>query len=162
MKNFHDLFVHELQDLYDAENQVTRALPQLIENASSPELKKGFEEHLKQTKIQIERLEVIRDELDIELEGKKCAGMKGIIEEGQELLREDIAPDAKDAGLIAAAQKVEHYEIAGYGTAATYAKMMKHDTALKLLHETLEEEKKTDEKLTGLAKAKVNKEAMEL
>lgn len=162
MKNLHDLFTRELQDIYDAEHQVQEALPTLIENASSPDLKRGFQEHLEQTKIQIQRLEIIRDDLDMELTGKKSIGMQGIIAEGEELIQENADPEVKDAGLIAAAQKVEHFEIACYGTAITHAKLMKHDTATQLLKETLDEEEKTDEKLSKMAEKGINKQAMEM
>ena len=160
MHNLQDLFVHELQDLYSAEMQITQALPLMIEATKNSELKKGFEMHLEQTKKQIERLKEIEKELGFSLEGKECKGMKGLLAEGQSLLQEDSDPEVLDAGLISAAQRVEHYEIAGYGTAATYAKLMKHKKALKLLKETLDEEEKTDKKLSKLAEKGINKKAV--
>lgn len=161
LKSLESLFVEELQDLYDAEKQITSALPKMAKAANSKELKQGFEEHLEQTKEQISRLEQIFDELEEKPTGKKCVGMEGLIKEGEKLIEEKNAdPDARDAGLIAAAQKVEHYEIAGYGTARTYAEQLGKDHFADLLQTTLDEEYQTDEKLTSMAVERINWQAM--
>jgi ferritin-like metal-binding protein YciE len=161
LDTLHDLYVKELQDLYDAERQIVKALPKMAKAASSSELQSAFEEHLEQTKGHVERLERIFDMLDVSAKGKKCKGLSGIVEEGEELIskRKDINPDVLDAGLIAAAQRVEHYEIAGYGTVRTYADMLGHKEAAELLQQTLDEEKETDQKLTQLAEGMINIEA---
>jgi ferritin-like metal-binding protein YciE len=159
LETLDDLYVHELRDLYSAENQLVKALPKMAKAASNPQLQEAFEEHLEQTRGHVERLEKIFDELDVSPRGKKCAGMEGLIDEGKEMLEEDASPEVLDAALIAAAQRVEHYEIAGYGTARTYARMLGHDRAAKLLQETLDEEGETDKKLTELAENIVNAEA---
>ncbi len=156
-----ELLVDELKDLYSAENQIIKALPRMAKGASSPELKRSFERHLEETKRQVERLEQIGEALDIRLTGKKCKGMEGLIEEGKELLSEDLEDDALDAGLIGAAQKVEHYEIAAYGTARAHAMVLGYNKAAKLLQQTLDEETATDKKLTALAENIVNVEAVE-
>jgi ferritin-like metal-binding protein YciE len=158
MENLKDLLVDELKDLYSAENQITKALPKMAKAASSPELKQGFEDHLKQTKDQIARLEQIFKELEESPKGKKCHGMEGLLEEGKELMSEDAEPEVMDAGLISAAQRVEHYEIAAYGTVRTYARLLGMSKVVKLLEVTLREEKETDEKLSGLAE-EINVEA---
>jgi ferritin-like metal-binding protein YciE len=158
MEDLKDLFVDELKDIYSAENQITKALPKMVKTAKSPDLKKGFELHLEQTKGQIERLEQIFKELGESPKGKKCHGMEGLLEEGKELMGEDAEPEVMDAGLISAAQRVEHYEIAAYGTVKTYAELLGMSKAAKLLDETLKEEKDTDQKLTGLA-GKINVQA---
>jgi ferritin-like metal-binding protein YciE len=155
-----DLLVDELKDLYNAENQIIKALPRLAKAASSPELRKAFEKHLAETQRQAERLEQIGRALDVKLTGKKCKGMEGLIEEGKELLSEGLEDEALDAGLIGAAQKVEHYEIAAYGTARTHAEMLGHDRVARLLQQTLDEEGATDKKLTDLAQRVVNVEAL--
>jgi ferritin-like metal-binding protein YciE len=156
-----DLFVHELQDLYSAENQITKALPKMAKAASSQELRMSFETHLKETEKQIERLEQIMKDLGEKPGGTVCKGMKGLIEEGDELMKERGAdPDVIDAGLISAAQRVEHYEMAGYGTARTYANQLGNKKAAELLQQTLDEEGATDKKLTRLAETCVNKAAM--
>jgi len=160
MHNLHDLFIHELQDLYSAENQITKALPKMINSASNGELKKGFELHLKQTEQQIERLKQIEKEMKLSLGGVTCKGMQGLVKEGETAIKESEDSEVLDAALISVAQRVEHYEIAGYGTAATYAKLMKHKNALKLLKETLDEEEKTDKKLSKLAQKSINKKAL--
>ncbi len=147
-----DLLLHELQDLYSAENQITQALPKMAEKATNQELKDGFNEHLEQTKGQIKRLQQIAEKLEVTLEGEKCEGMEGLIKEGKKLLEED-ANEFLDQALIGAAQRVEHYEIAGYGCAATYAKLLGYDEVLDLLLETLQEEKETNEKLTEIAES---------
>ena len=151
MESIQDLFVKELQDLYSAETQITEALPKMAEASSSEELKEGFQEHLKQTKGQIKRLEQIFEQLGTSPKGEKCKGMEGLLEEGGELMEEDADPEVLDAGLIAAAQRVEHYEIASYGTVRTYAGLLGMNDALQLLEQTLNEEKETDSKLTDLA-----------
>jgi ferritin-like metal-binding protein YciE len=146
-----ELYVSELRDLYSAENQILKALPKMINAASSEELKNAFAEHLEQTKMHVERLERIFDKLDTNPKGKKCRGMEGLIEEGKELLEENAEQEVLDAGLISAAQKVEHYEMAGYGSVRAHAKILGDDEAAELLQETLDEEGETDKKLTELA-----------
>lgn len=160
LNNLHDLFILEIQDLYDGELQITQAIPQVMSVLQSEELKKSFQEHLEETKQQITRLEQICKEFNVDPRGKSCVGMEGIIEEAVELMQENAPSPVLDAGIIACAQKVEHYEIAGYGTAATFAKEMGHEHALKLLLETLAEEKACDHKLTELAKTQENIEAL--
>jgi ferritin-like metal-binding protein YciE len=152
------LYVEELKDLYSAENQMVKALPKMIKAATSEDLRAGFEEHLEQTKGHVSRLEEIFKALGESPKGKKCKGMEGLIKEGGEMIEEDPSPEELDAGLISAAQRVEHYEIAGYGCVSTYAKLLGEDEAESLLRETLEEEKKTDSKLTELAES-INLEA---
>ena len=151
MESLQELFVEKLRDLYSAENQIIKALPKMVKAASSKELRNGFEEHLEQTRQHVERLDQIFEELDENPKGKKCTGMEGLLKEGKELMEEDIDPEVLDAGLIAAAQHVEHYEIAGYGCVRTYAELLGFSNATKLLKQTLDEEKQTDAKLTSLA-----------
>jgi ferritin-like metal-binding protein YciE len=158
MESLQELFVDELKDLYSAENQILKALPKMIRKAASKELKQGFENHLQQTKVHVERLDKIFQDLGKSPRGKKCKGMEGVIADGSELMAENAEPDVMDAGLIGAAQHVEHYEIAGYGCVRTYAELLGRDDFAKLLQKTLDEEKETDEKLTSLAK-KINVEA---
>ena len=153
-----DVYVEQLRDLYSAESQLIKALPKMAKAAHSPELAHGFEEHLEQTKGHAARLEEIFKALDEKPTGKKCKAMVGLIEEGAETIHEDASPAAKDALLIAAAQRVEHYEIAGYGTVKTYGDLLGQDEAVRLLEETLQEEVETDEKLTEVAKS-INVEA---
>ena len=156
-----ELLHDELKDLYSAENQIVRALPKMIKAAESPDLKRAFERHLEETRRQVERLEQVGDELGMpKLSGKKCKGMEGLLEEGKELMAE-LDPENMDAGLIGAAQKVEHYEIAGYGTARAHAEMLGFRRAAKLLQQTLDEEANTDKKLTALAESVANPEAIE-
>jgi ferritin-like metal-binding protein YciE len=159
LKTLQDLLVDQLKDLYSAENQLVKALPKMAKAASNPDLRAGFEEHLEQTKEQVTRIEEICKSLDVTPKGKKCAAMEGLLEEGKELMNEDAEPGVLDAGLIAAAQKVEHYEIASYGTARTWAEQLGLDDAVELLEQTLEEEKSTDQKLSELATSTVNEEA---
>jgi len=159
METLQDLLIDHLKDLYSAENQLIKALPKMAKAASNAELKAGFEEHLEQTKGHATRLEQICKMLNVNPKGKKCAAMEGLIEEGKELLEEDAEEVVLDAGLIAAAQKVEHYEIAAYGTVRTWAEQLELDDAVRLLEETLTEEKQTDEKLTELATSVINEEA---
>lgn len=161
LQSLEDLLLHDLKDLYNAENQILKALPRMAKKASSPELRRAFEQHLKQTETQVKRLERVFASLDEKAKGKTCKGMQGLIEEGKEIMSEDIEDDVLDAALIAAAQKVEHYEIAAYGTARTYAEMLGNNEAARLLQQTLDEEAETDKKLTKLAESLVNVEAVE-
>src|SRR5687768_4530389 len=156
-----ELLVDELKDLYNAENQIIKALPKMAKAASAPELRRAFERHLEETRRHVERLDQIGEALDVKMTGKKCKGMEGLIEEGKEILSEDLEEDALDAGLIGAAQKVEHYEIAGYGTARAHATMLGLNKIAKLLQQTLDEEGMTDKKLTQLAESIINVEAVE-
>lgn len=151
IESLNDLFVEQLRDLYDAENQLIKALPKMAEGANSDELRQGFEEHLEQTKEHAQRIETIFEQLGQKAKAKKCKAMEGLIKEGSEVLDEDMSEDVKDAALIAAAQRVEHYEIAGYGTVRTFANLLGETEAVTLLEQTLEEEKETDDKLTQLA-----------
>jgi ferritin-like metal-binding protein YciE len=155
-----ELLVDELKDLYSAENQIIKALPKMSKAASSPELRRAFERHLEETRKQVDRLEQIGEALDVRLTGKKCKGMEGLIEEGKEIMSEDFEDSAMDAGLIGAAQKVEHYEIAAYGTARAHAAILGYNKAAKLLQQTLDEEGATDKKLTALAESVINVEAV--
>ena len=154
------LYVEELKDLYSAENQLVKALPKMAKAASSEDLRSGFEEHLEQTKEHVARLEKILKALGESPKGKHCNGMEGLIKEGSELIEEDPGPEELDAGLISAAQRVEHYEMAGYGCVSTYAKLLGDDHAASLLKQTLEEERETDKKLTQLSQH-INLEAAE-
>jgi ferritin-like metal-binding protein YciE len=158
MESLQELYIHHLKDLYSAEKQLTKALPRMAKAASSDELRAGFEQHLRETEGQIERLEQIFEELKVSPRGKKCVGMEGLIEEAKELMEEDADPEVLDAGLIASAQHVEHYEIAGYGCVRTYAELLGYDDAAKLLQESLDEEGATDKKLSALAQ-NINVEA---
>ena len=146
-----ELYIDELKDIYNAENQLVKALPKMAKTANSEELRTGFEEHLEQTRGHVQRLEQIFKELGEKPSGKKCKGMEGLLAEGQELMGEDFEDDVMDAALISAAQRVEHYEIAAYGTVRTYAELLGEDSAAQLLEQTLEEEKETDQKLTDMA-----------
>ena len=150
-KGLKELYIDELKDLYNAENQLVKALPKLAKAASSPKLKQGFEEHLEQTKGHVSRLEEIFEALSESTKGKKCKGMEGLIEEGSEMTEEDFEGAVLDAGLIGAAQRVEHYEIAGYGTARAFAEVLGESEHVSLLEATLTEEEQTDEKLTKLS-----------
>jgi ferritin-like metal-binding protein YciE len=152
------LFLDELQDLHSAEIQITKALPKMAKAASSEKLKAAFEEHLKETEGQVQRLEKIFKHLKQDPKGKTCEAMKGLLKEGEERIKEGGEAEVLDAGLIAAAQRVEHYEISAYGTARTYAELLKQNEAVKLLEETLEEEKSADSKLSKLAQS-INMEA---
>jgi ferritin-like metal-binding protein YciE len=160
LRSLEDLFVAELRDLYSAENQIIKALPKMAKAASSEELKNAFREHLEQTRGHAERLEQIFEQLDMNPKGKKCKGMEGLIEEGKEMMEEAEESSVCDAALIAAAQHVEHYEMAGYGCARTYAQQLGNEEAARLLQQTLAEEKETDEKLTRLAEEMINAEAV--
>jgi ferritin-like metal-binding protein YciE len=154
-----ELYIDELKDIYNAENQLVKALPKMAKAATSDELRTGFEEHLEQTRGHVQRLEQIFKELGEKPSGKKCKGMEGLVAEGQEMMGEDFEDDVMDAALISAAQRVEHYEIAAYGTVRTYAELLGEDTAVQLLEQTLEEEKETDQKLTDMA-SEINVKAM--
>lgn len=161
MSNLEDLLVDSLKDLYSAEKQILKALPRMAKKATSPDLRRSFENHIMQTEQQVARLEKIFDdkELDGSPRGKKCIGMEGLVKEGAEIMSEDAEPMVMDAGLIAAAQKVEHYEIAAYGTARTYASTLGKKKVADLLQTTLEEEAQTNEKLTSLAVGHINRQA---
>jgi len=160
MKSVEDVFIHLLSDTYSAEKQLTRALAKLAREAASEQLSEAFKAHLEETQGQIERLDqVVESEPNLKIKRMKCVAMEGLIEEANEVIESTEKNDVRDAALIAAAQKVEHYEIASYGTLATLAKQLGYTQALKLLTETLEEEKQTDLKLTDLAIGKVNKKA---
>ncbi len=158
-ENLHKLFVHELKDLYNAENQLTDALPKMAEKAGDADLKKAFTDHLEETRGQIRRLETIFEDLDFEPGGSHCAGMEGLLKEGKDAMKVK-DPDVRDAALIAAAQRVEHYEIAGYGVASSYAEKLGNRKAANLLYETLEQEGKADRLLSRLAERSINFEAM--
>jgi ferritin-like metal-binding protein YciE len=155
----HDAFIDELRDTYDAEKQLTKALPKMAKAASSPDLRTAFEEHLEETRAQIERLEQVFESLDEKARGKHCEGIAGIIEEGKAVMEEDFDEATMDACLIAGAQRAEHYEMAAYGTLIAWAKAMGHMDAVDLLQQTLDEEKATDEKLTALAEGGINQGA---
>jgi ferritin-like metal-binding protein YciE len=154
------LYINELRDLYNAENQLVKALPKMAKGASSEELKDAFEKHLKQTKSHVERLEEVFEDLGEKPKGKTCKAMKGLIEEGSEILHEDGEESVIDAGIIVAAQKVEHYEIAGYGSVRTFAQLLGRDRSAELLQTTLDEESETNETLNQLAEGIVNPEAI--
>lgn len=149
------LFVHELKDLLSAEKQLVKALPKMAKGAASESLRIAFEEHLEQTKIHVERLETILEKLGKAARAEHCKAMEGLIEEGADLLEEEGTPTVKDAALIGAAQRVEHYEISGYGTARAIAEILGHSEAVELLQQTLDEEKETDAKLTEIAMSEI-------
>ena len=159
LANLQDLFVKELQDLYDAEHQILRALPKMTQAATAPELQRAFQAHGAQTERHVTRLEQIFDQISAKSKGKSCRAMQGLVAEGEEMIKEEADPAVKDAGLIAAAQRIEHYEIAGYGCARTYADMLGHHQAARLLQQTLDEEGLTDKLLTQLAERVINIEA---
>ena len=159
LDSLQELYVDGLKDLYSAENQILKALPKMIKSASHRELKRAFTTHEKQTRDQVKRLERIFKELGEKPGGKKCHGMEGLIEEAKELIKEKPQADVLDAGLIAKAQHVEHYEIAGYGTMRTYARLLGHESQAQILQQTLDEEGETDKLLTALAESSVNVEA---
>ncbi|PTX20205.1 ferritin-like metal-binding protein YciE [Pontibacter mucosus] len=159
LNNLQDLLIHELRDIYNAEQQITKALPKMIKATSSTQLKSAFEEHLMVTEKQIERLDKVFEIIGEKSTGEKCKAMEGIIREAETMLSERADSSVMDAALIASAQRVEHYEIAAYGTVCTYAKQLGMNDVLDLLHKTLEEEKMTDEKLTMIAEKSVNLKA---
>lgn len=160
LNSLEDVFTDQLKDLHSAEQQLAKALPKLASKASSKELKDVFEKHVKTTEEQLQRLAKIGEQMGLDLTGKVCKAMQGLVSEGEELLKEGGADDALDAAMIAAAQRMEHYEIAAYGSAATYAEELGHDEALKLLKQTLDEEERTDKLLTEVAEGGVNQRAM--
>jgi ferritin-like metal-binding protein YciE len=150
-ESLQDLYLEQLKDLYDAENQLIKALPKMAKAASSPELRNAFEEHLEQTKQHAQRLETIFEGMGEKAKGQKCKAMEGLVKEGSEVIEEDMTEGVKDAALIAAAQRVEHYEMAGYGCVRTYANLLGETEAANLLQKTLQEEKEADELLGGIA-----------
>jgi ferritin-like metal-binding protein YciE len=156
MESLKDLYLEQLRDLYDAETQLVEALPKMAEAAANPELRKGFNDHLQQTREHVTRLERIFSALGEKPKGQTCQAMKGLVKEGEEMIKAKGDPEVIDAGLIAAAQRVEHYEIAAYGTVRTYAESLGAEEAVRLLETTLKEEKETDFKLTHLAKSHIN------
>ena len=160
LDNLRKLYIEELRDLYNAETQLVKALPKMAKGASSEELQRAFEDHLEQTEIHVERLEEIFEGLDESPKGKTCKAMKGLVEEGSEILEEDGEDSVLDAGIIAAAQKVEHYEIASYGTARSWAKLLGEEEAGDLLQETLDEEGEANKLLNELAQEIVNPDAL--
>jgi ferritin-like metal-binding protein YciE len=161
MQTLKDLYIDELKDVYDAENQIAKALPKMAKEASNEELRAAIEQHLDQTQTQIERLEQIFEELGEKAKGTKCEATKGLLEEAKRMMEEAEDEDVRDAAIIGSAQKVEHYEIAAYGTLRTYAELLGFDEQAELLQETLDEEKETDENLTELAVSCINMEANE-
>ncbi len=161
MGTLHEAFVDELRDTYDAEKQLTKALPKMAKAANSPELREAIETHLEETRHQVERLEQVFESIEEKARGKHCDGIAGIIQEAQAIMQEDFDESTADACLIAAGQRAEHYEIAAYGTLVAWARAMGHDDAADLLQETLDEEKAADEKLNSLAEGGINEEAAE-
>jgi len=161
MQSLHELYVDELKDLYSAEKQIVKALPKMVKNATNPELKEAFSNHLDETQGHVARLEKVFQMLGEKAGGKKCKGMEGLIEEAKELLEEDASDEVLDAGMISKAQHVEHYEMAGYGTVRTYAEQLGYADQAKLLQQTLDEEGKANELLTQIAESSVNLEAEE-
>ena len=159
MESLKDLYLEQLRDVFDAETQLVDALPKMASAANNVNLKNAFNQHLRQTREQVSRLERIFTALGEKPEGQTCNGMKGLIKEGQEMIKAKGDPDVIDAGLIAAAQRVEHYEIAVYGTVRTYAEMLGAEEAVRMLEKTLQEEEETDDKLTEIAESHVNVEA---
>lgn len=159
LKSLEDLYLDELKDLYSAEHQILKALPHLTKAATSADLKNAFNTHLRQTEQHAQRIEEIFSEHDAKPKGKKCVGMEGVLEEGKELLEQKPDPEVLDAGLIGAAQRVEHYEMAAYGTARTHAQQLGYRHDVDLLQQTLDEEKEADKKLTQIAEASVNVKA---
>ena len=160
LETLKELYVNELRDLYNAENQLIKALPKMAKGASSDELKDAFEKHLEQTKGHVQRLEEVFEELGEKTRGKTCQAMKGLIEEGSEILKADGEASVLDAAIIVAAQKVEHYEIASYGSVRTFAQLLGQDTSAELLQQTLDEESEANELLNKLAEDIVNPEAL--
>jgi len=161
MTSLRDLLINELKDLYSAENQLVKALPRMAKAASNEQLKEGIQNHLEETERQVERLDRIFEILETSPRGKKCQAMQGLIEEGKELISEKPEAAVLDAGIICAAQKVEHYEIAGYGCVRTWANQLGLEEVVELLEETIAEEKAADQKLTEVAESMVNVEAEE-
>lgn len=160
LESLQDLYLEQLKDLHSAEEQIIDALPKMIEQAKNPELRQGFEKHLAQTKEQLRRLDQIGQRAGQKLSGHKCKGMEGLLDEGEELMKERADSDVLDAALISAAQRVEHYEMAGYGCARTYARLLGLDDDARLLQQTLDEEGDTDHLLTNLAERVINVQAL--
>jgi ferritin-like metal-binding protein YciE len=156
--SFRDLYIDELRDLYNAETQLTKALPKMAKAAANEQLREAFQEHLRQTSEHVSRLEQIFEQLEERPTGKRCLAMEGLVKEGSETVKEDFADEVKDAAIIGAAQRVEHYEIAGYGTVRAFAEILGQNDHVSLLEQTLEEEKQTDQKLTELAQ-EINQQA---
>jgi ferritin-like metal-binding protein YciE len=159
INSLHDLYISELKDLYDAENRIIKALPKMAEAANSTELRDAFEQHLQQTRTHADRLEQIFRRLDESPKGVKCKALQGILEEGEDFLDKDVPDSVCDAGLIASAQRVEHYEIAAYGTVRTFANQLGYQDQAEILNQTLQEEGETDQLLTRLAESMINEEA---
>jgi ferritin-like metal-binding protein YciE len=159
LETLQDLYIHELKDLYSAEKQILKALPKMVKAATDEQLAAGFKEHLEQTKEHAARLEKLLASHDETTRGPKCKGMEGVLAEGAEMIEEEAEDEVRDAGLIAAAQRVEHYEMAGYGCARTYAEILGDKEGAKVLDTTLKEESETDKKLTKLAKSVINLKA---
>ncbi|MFT2009465.1 ferritin-like domain-containing protein [Pontibacter sp. 13R65] len=159
LNNLNDLFLHELQDIYSAENQITKALPVMMEACSSDKLRTAFQDHLEMTERQIDRLDRVFELMGQKASGEHCKAMEGIIKEAESMMKEKAEAEVMDAALIASAQRVEHYEIAAYGTVCTYAKQLGLTDVMDLLHETLEEEKMTDQLLTQIAETSINLKA---
>lgn len=155
-----DLYIVELKDLYSAEKQIIKAMPKMVKAASNKQLSAGFQQHLEETKVHAQRLEKILSDLGQTTRGPKCKGMEGVLKEGEEMIEEEGDEEVRDAGLIAAAQRVEHYEMAGYGCARTYAQLLGEKEGAKLLQTTLDEEGATDKKLTELATSSINLSAL--
>lgn len=161
LNTLHELYIDELKDLYSAENQILKAMPRMIEAATHTKLKQGFTKHERQTQQHVKRLEKICQSLGEKPTGKKCVGMEGVLKEGSELMNEKPDSEVLDAGLISAAQRVEHYEMAGYGTVRTWARLLGHEDHVELLQQTLDEERDTDEALSELAESSINIDAAE-
>ncbi len=161
LETLQDLYIHELKDLYSAENQLIKALPKMAKAANNEKLSAGFKKHLEETKVHAERLVEVLKSHDESTRGPKCQGMEGLLKEGQDMIEEEADEEVRDAGLISAAQRVEHYEIAGYGCARTYAELLGDKNGAKILQKTLDEEALTDRKLTDLAKSTINIAAVE-
>jgi ferritin-like metal-binding protein YciE len=159
MESLHDLLTDELKDMFSAETQLTKALPKMAKAATNSELKRAFQDHLKQTEEHVRRVERICNNLEMKPRGKKCMGMEGLIEEGKEIMQEEAEAEVMDAGLIGAAQKVEHYEIAAYGTARTHAQQLGYTDAARELQMILDQESQANELLTQIAERMVNPEA---
>jgi len=161
VQSLSELFIDQLKDVYSAERQLTKALPKMAKAASSPNLRTAFQAHLEQTKEHVSRLESVFERLGVKAGRKVCAAMEGLVQEGSEIIEEAPAPEILDAGLIAAAQRVEHYEIAAYGTLRSFAQTLGHREAARVFEKTLQEEKETDEKLTTLAEGEINPRALQ-
>jgi ferritin-like metal-binding protein YciE len=159
MESLQDLMLEELKDIYNAEAQLLKAMPRMLKKAKNQQLKAAFETHMKETEGQVERLEQVFEALGEKAKGKKCHAMEGLLEEAKEMMGEDMEDDVMDAALIAAAQKVEHYEIASYGTVRTWAQLLGNKDVARLLQQTLDEEGKTDKLLSKLAESSINVEA---